>query len=1086
VAHLFISYARKDGADFSRRIKEDLKEHEAWLDESGIAGGESWTSVIEREIDACQALLAVLTIRYADSRVGGMEIQRAFRKGKLLIPLRLHADAETPLLLEGAEYYDFSSPERYPASLASLLRRIAPMPAGASVEVGVGQPASPQSAAPQNETAAVAARLEERVRRFVRENEGTTKAPGRFVRGLYVRRTAVEGTLSRFLAGPSKALIMVGETGTGKTNVLCRWALDLCEQGHLVLPYAADALADADIEREVARDLGIAADDLPRALTALDVQASASGKKLVVLFDSINEFTGSERDGARVLVRRINSFVSRLPGPGIRVLLSCSATTWNRLQRISPMRFDPECYFLVDDDPAIRLDRFSEGELEAAYALYEKGFELRWGLDALSKAVRDRLRHPLLLRLMAESYRGLDQPPAPANLELAIYQRFFSERVQTAAEYAFVDALADEMLRRQSSSLPLSELARHDELGRELLSEEPTSIYQRLLDRGVLQESQADLRAGPSVRFSYAGMAAYVLARRSRALREDDARTAAHLVAQAGRFPLAWEVARTALLLGRSPPAFEALAASRELELRELTVEALVALYAETPKETTALIDRLLAIDSEEARRTALKAAYNIGPPARDIFLHTALEGGPALRQSLKDTLYLIWRRDSPVGRRGAADNLYLIWRHDPGFTYGFLGEMLAKISLGNIAKIRPILEFVLDLSIVIYVNHCDRDDVAESTARLYHELATERLHLDLLNTGFLGVRFEKLVFRSVARVFSKRILQWMLFSDTVPADRFFELPKERRACLVRVADVLEPERSLEPLRTDLSAMLCGEVPLLRAAAGLALVVHAYRDFPSAQPLVLQLFDELDQTGRLWLLQGFSVLLPDTPPQWVGLLEGLTQRYLREHRDAFLAPPVNDPGSLDIVLLALGLAYGKQGTTMPVFDRLLKDASGGDQALFARGIAALGPVGFYYPQPVLDALPNLTGAAYGPDGGQAESALVSLLATMRTLHFDAVDQFLERAEAPEEMRHRIAANADVTLVHRYIHVLGYYNNAVHYIVRYPRMRRQLAMGALKLLAEAEDAAHFIGDYTAVAVGMFRSANFQLLEWTLPD
>ena len=1083
MARLFISYARKDGAEFSRRLQADLKGHEAWLDQSGIAGGESWTRAIEREIDDCQALLAVLTRAYYESRVAEMELERAFRKQKLLLPLRLDPAADTPLLLETAQYLDFTSPDRYPTDLDSLLVRLASLSAGSAA----AGPSAPPQAHGAGEGEGAGARFAEKTRRFVRENQGTPKAPGRFVPELYVRREAAEQTLSRFLDGSSSALILVGDTGTGKTNLLCRWALDLLERGHAVLPYAGDALADADVEREIARDLAVAVDGLPPALARLDAQAARDGRKLVVVFDSINEYRGSERDGAKALIRRINSFVGRLPGPGVRVVLSCSTATWSRLQRLDPLRFDPDLYFHgTDDDPTARLEGFTNRELESAYALYRKSFDLFWVLEALPPALRERLRHPLLLRLMAEAYRGLEQLPTPVNLELAIYQRFFVERVRAAGEEAFIDALADEMLRQQASALPISELARHEGLGPEILAEEPSSTYQRLLDRGVLQESRADARLGPSIKFSYAGLAAYALAQHARKLSADDARTAADLVAQAARFPLAWEVARTTLLLGKAPGAFDALATSRDVEQRELAVEALVALHADDPKTATALIDRLLASDAEEARRTALKAAYNIGPPAREIFLRTALEGGPALRQSLKDTLYLIWRRDSPGTRRKTTDTLYLMWRQAPAFTYEFLHDLLGQIGLRNVRKIRPILEFVLDLSIVIYINHCDQDDVVQSTARLYHELATERLHLDLLNTGLLGPRFERLVFRSVARVFSERILGWMLFGDVVPVQRFFDLPKERRACLGRIADALEPGADLGRVRDDLAAMLRAELPLFGGAAGLAVAVHAYRDFRSTEPVVRQLFDDLPQAGRLWLLLGFSVLLPATPPEWLALLEALTERYLREHPDAFLEPPGGHLANLDIVLLPLGLAYGKQGSSMPLFERLLREAAAaGDQRLLARGIAALGPVGFYYPQPVLDALPKLAGPNHLPAGGPAEAALVSSLAIIRTLHFDAVDQFLDRAQAPEALRHRIDAAADVALAHRYIHVLGYYNNAVHYIVHYPKMRRQLAMGALKLLAEAPDASHFVGDYTAVAVRMFRNAGFQLLEWTRP-
>jgi hypothetical protein len=1086
LARLFISYARKDGGEFCRQLKADLAGHDAWLDVSGIVGGETWTRDIENAIDTCQAMLAVLTGAYHRSRVAGMELARAHRKNKRLFPLRLHADAESPLLLETTQWLDFTSPDAYRTVLGSLLERLAELPAPPPEgEAAVDLAEDPGAAAEAAGWEAVRARCAEKVRRFVRENQGTTKAPGGFVPELYVRRATEEQALAPFLAGPAAALLLVGDAGVGKTNLLCRWALDLVEQGHAVLPYAGDALADCEVEREIARDLGVGEPRLPQALAELDAQAAREGRRLVIVFDSVNEYQGSERDGTQALVRRINAFAGRLPpGTAVRVLVSCSSASWSRLERLAPLRLDPGLYFRVaEGEPIVRMAVFTPPEMEAAYALYRARFELPWPLDALPPALRERLRQPLLLRLTAEAYSGQDHAPVPGSTSLGIYQRFFVERVRLEREVAFVDELADEMLGRRASALPVSELIRHEALGREILDEDQFSTYQRLLDRGVLQESRADARSGTVVKFAYNGLAAYALAQRARKVSPDDARTAATLVGQAGAFPLAWEVAETVLLLGRTQGAFDTLATSINAEHRELATEALAALHVDDPKAATTLIDALLWSDAEEARRTGLKAAYKIGPPARDLFLRTALEGGRALQQSLKDTLYLIWRRESRVARREATDALYLLWRQAPGFTYELLHDLLAQIGLRNVRRIRPILEFVLDLSITIYINHCDQDEVVQKTAHLYHELATERLHLDLLNTGLLGPRFERLVFRSVAHVFARRVLGWMLLDEGAAVHGFFDLPTERRACLSRIADVLEPGVDLGRVRGDLVSMLGAEVPLFAGAAAFAIAVHACRDARTTEPLVRQLYDELPASGRRWLLAGFSVLQPGTPPEWLGMLEALTERYLGDHRADFLDPAAGRPAGLDLVLMPLGLAYGKQGPSMPLYERLLvAAAAAGDGPLVARGLAALGPVGFYHPEPVFEVLQKV-GVR---DDGPAEEGLVSSLATIRTIHFDAVDRFLDRVEASERLRRRIDTAADIGLVHRYIHVLGHYNNAVHYTLHYPKMRRPLAMGALKLMAEAPEASHFIGDYTATAVRMFREAGFQLLEWTRPD
>jgi hypothetical protein len=60
---VFISYARKDGAELANRLLGDLKREgfEVWLDTHEIAGGTTWTKEIEEALDGADVVLALLT-----------------------------------------------------------------------------------------------------------------------------------------------------------------------------------------------------------------------------------------------------------------------------------------------------------------------------------------------------------------------------------------------------------------------------------------------------------------------------------------------------------------------------------------------------------------------------------------------------------------------------------------------------------------------------------------------------------------------------------------------------------------------------------------------------------------------------------------------------------------------------------------------------------------------------------------------------------------------------------------------------------------------------------------------------------------
>ncbi|HET8772479.1 MAG TPA: TIR domain-containing protein, partial [Thermoanaerobaculia bacterium] len=475
MARVFISYARKDGTAFVDRLAAELGgHHDAWLDREELAGGTNWVRSIEQAIDGSDVFLPILTNAYSGARVAREELFRAERIGKPLIPLRTTAEADVPLSLEMIQYIDFSKPAAHQDSMRELLDRIAAI-AGRAAGAEEHVPAVPAR------WESMRGRAERQTRRVV--------TPAMFDPELFVRRESAETEWARFLDGPASALIVTGDSGVGKTSLLCHWALDLLGQGHAVLTYDCSTLADADVEAGIARDLGISAE----SVAELDEEAARAGRSVVLFFDSVNDYRGSESNGTQVLIRRIHALATRLRGRNVRIVASCNAATWDRLRRQAPIRFDRDTFHHCGDEAFLRLGTFTDAERDDAYTRYRKVFALHSALEALPPAVRAGLRDPVLLRMVAEAYRGAQQPLVAANLGLAIYRRYFEDRVSLPRELWLVHELAGEMLSRRASALPMMDLARHEHLGPEILSESPASTYAQLLDRGVLQEARGDV-----------------------------------------------------------------------------------------------------------------------------------------------------------------------------------------------------------------------------------------------------------------------------------------------------------------------------------------------------------------------------------------------------------------------------------------------------------------------------------------------------------------------------------------------------------------------------------------------------------------
>src|SRR5438105_3160054 len=124
---VFVSYARKDGADLAQRLHRDLEKvggFDVWLDTRRIAGGATWTKTIETALDEAHVVLALLTPGSYLSEICRAEQLRSLRKGKCVIPLLAQRGTDIPLHLEAKNYRDFTTAAAYTDRLRELMQDI--------------------------------------------------------------------------------------------------------------------------------------------------------------------------------------------------------------------------------------------------------------------------------------------------------------------------------------------------------------------------------------------------------------------------------------------------------------------------------------------------------------------------------------------------------------------------------------------------------------------------------------------------------------------------------------------------------------------------------------------------------------------------------------------------------------------------------------------------------------------------------------------------------------------------------------------------------------------------------------------------
>lgn len=1090
---MFISYARLDGKALAERLEADLRvrEHMPWRDRAEIEGGDDWSREIERAIDDCDGLVALLTKGAYDSRICRAEVQRALRKDKYLVPLLVQKDADRPLNLEARHYLEFTDPAVYESSLAELLERIAKgkgvrledLPERTrdslpqEVSVRSMEAALLRRQASWEDVAAMADRQRSRLLESLAPRPGTVAL---YEPALYVNRVAEELELDEFLASEARALVLLGDMGAGKTNLLCHWSAAQAAKRHAVFMFAGDRLTTADIESELLKDLNLGdpAAFWP-ALGYLDELAGRGGQRVIVVIDALNDFRGGDGNGQTQLLLCIDKLVSRLPGENVRVLLSCSTPAWKRLERVGRPAMSSERYHRRGE--ALVLGTFTEEEAVAAFERYRARFELPFALPELPPALAVRLRAPLLLRLLADTYRPAQGGAALPRPDTLVFRRYYEQQLQRPEDERFVQALVQEMYAREDAALPVGSLFDHPVLGPAINAAQADSSYARLLDQGVLLEVRDEgFLTENLLKFAYPLVGAYALAKSLALRREPPAVTLAALGHQAGRFPLAWDAAVTLLVMkGLSDKGalelYTQLAGAPEAAMRELASDSLVRLDAVKRERAAQILEALLDSGLPQKQRTALRAAFRIGPSARELILRGALSSSEALRRAVRDSLYVVWIGSAGVQPRHAAATLYSVWRQAPEFTHELMKFLAQRATWRRPLEAYRILRFVVDWCITMYINHCDSEEVATQTAEVLHDLAVHGLHLDRIN---LGRYVEGIVTNVVAAVFARSILDWMLQTTPEEAAAFFRIPAQDRSVVARIAPLLDPESDLLADQALIPHAFRSGIPLYCGAAALAVAVHAYRNFARYEPRVREMFDALDSGGRVWLLMSFAVLLRRTPPAWTALLEDLTRRCLEER---FQSPEARAPRVAQLLLVPLGVAYGKQAKGMPLFEALAaRAASGQEPERNAQLLAMLAPVGFYHPHPVLETLrPHLAGLA-AADGSRRALSLV--LATVRTLHFDLVDLFMEREQLDDALRREVVATTDIALIDEFMRTLGFFNNAVHQCLFRPGMRDGLSVYPLQVMATAGSTHEFITAYAEQAIRMARQTRFRLHEW----
>ena len=376
--------------------------------------------------------------------------------------------------------------------------------------------------------------VEERTRRLVQQkvpDDELTRGP------LYVRRQ-LEVEIDRFVSSERAAMVVVGQSGMGKTTLVKSLVRRYVDGGHLCHYVSSGELhVDPDnVIPHIVQQLVPAhrATDGEELWSRLDAECAGRKRPFILIIDAVNEYLFATKGPTATIpfmaaLDHLAQSLHQLPHRQIKLLFTCRPETWRTRP---PQLRQPDVLGVYHPHPTEKrtiehtVSRFDEAEAAAAYEKYTRHHGIQTSRDSLSPLTRYYLSDPLLLRLACDVY-GRDGAMPDKDFDTSKVFRAYhrAERIPELERH-LITRIVDYMftpigtgssgLQVQRDAVAFRDLpADAHELRRDLNPDDPNSLGVRLCNLGVLRREEATwgvLRGEePTFRFTYDRFAEYLL-----------------------------------------------------------------------------------------------------------------------------------------------------------------------------------------------------------------------------------------------------------------------------------------------------------------------------------------------------------------------------------------------------------------------------------------------------------------------------------------------------------------------------------------------------------------------------------------------
>jgi len=234
------------------------------------------------------------------------------------------------------------------------------------------------------------------------------KNEGKYDAKVFVERKSLSSLFHSFWESEKVILPLIGEAGQGKTNQLCFWTDELCNQKEAVLMFNSSDLMTQTLEEKLRNVFGYINKKIFSIVQNLNKTAISENKNIYIFLDALNELltykiNNNSQEGPLSLFNKIIDVFGHIKDSRFKIIITCRSYTWQNaiLPYIKPEATD----FLYSNTGNFEnVKGFNSAETRTAYNKYRSLYNIKTDYETIDNRIIVRLSDPLILKIASEVY----------------------------------------------------------------------------------------------------------------------------------------------------------------------------------------------------------------------------------------------------------------------------------------------------------------------------------------------------------------------------------------------------------------------------------------------------------------------------------------------------------------------------------------------------------------------------------------------------------------------------------------------------------------------------------------------------------